>query len=154
MAITPLINGHRYSYASIELTIKKPTGNVDLFVDVDSISYSEALDVAFRRGTGQAPIGWTSGVYEPGDATIQMGKSTFQSGIVQGIGPGWMGAVLGINVNYIDIGEILTTDHLEARIVGAEDSHSAGPDALFTTLTIKPFIITRNGITPLLNHVI
>jgi hypothetical protein len=153
MATTPLINGRRYSFASIELAATIAGNPSELFADVDAISYGDSLDVAYRYGTSRGPIGWTAGTYNPGDASIQMGKSTAQQ-MIQRIGPGWLGINLLIGVKYFDIGEQLTVDTLVARIVGLEDSHQYSADALVSVMALKPFSILRNGIFPLLNRVI
>lgn len=149
MALVPLINGHRYSYTSIEISIPTAGG---IFTDVKGIGYSEELDVAFVQGTSRAPIGWTAGTYVPGEAHLDMGKSTFTQ-MCMTIGPGWLGINLLMLVSYADIGEIVTVDTLLARIVGAEDSHDYGPDPLFTSVKLKPIQILRNGIPALLNRV-
>jgi hypothetical protein len=150
--IAPLINGHRYSYASIELALQIGTGPVQIITDVDDISYSESLELAFKQGTSRTPLGWTSGNYTPGDCALQLGKSTFTQ-LVLNIGPGWLGINLNCNIAYADIGEIVTVDTLVARIVGVEDGHSYGPDPLHSSLKLKPFTILRNGIAPMLNRV-
>jgi hypothetical protein len=152
MGLGPLINGRRYSFSSLEIAAQIGATNTELFTDVDDISYSESLEVEFKRGTSRSPIGWTSGTYQPGDASMQMGKSTFQA-MVQKTGPGWLGINLLLNVAYADIGEIVTVDTLVARIVGVEDAHSYGPGALVTVVKLLPFTILRNGIPPMLNRV-
>lgn len=152
MASTPLINGRRFSFSSLEIVTNVVGKPVEIFTDVDDISYSEALEVAFKRGTSRGPIGWTGGVYTPGDASLQMGKSSFQQ-LIESIGPGWLGINLGLTVIYSDIGEPLVTDELIARITGIEDAHSYSADALVSKVTLLPFTIVRNGIIPLFNRV-
>jgi hypothetical protein len=149
MADIPLINGRRYSYASIEVSILRPDGSSEIFIDIDSLNYSEALDIAFARGTARGPIGWTAGTYEAADTTMSMGKSSFQTGIVDNIGDGWLGSNLQITAKYSDDGEPLTTDVITCRIAGAADDYSDGPDDLKTEVTCKTFGITRNGIKPI-----
>lgn len=152
MVASPLINGRRYSFASLEIAAQIGATATELFTDVDDISYSESLEVEFKRGTSRQPIGWTAGNYTPGDASMQMGKSTFTK-MVTDIGPGWLGINLLMLVSYADIGEIVTVDTLIARIVGAEDSHAYGPGALVTVVKMLPFTILRNGIPSMLNRV-
>lgn len=148
MADVPLINGRRYAYASLEISVIKPDGSSEIFIDINEISYSEALTIAFVQGTAKAPIGWTEGTYEPGDATLRMGKSSFQS-LIEDIGDGWLGANVKVVAKYADDGEPLTTDELTSRIAGAEDSHSYGPDPLGVNVTLKTIRILRNGISPI-----
>lgn len=153
MGSAPLINGRRFSFSSIELTASVAGSAAELFIDVDDISYSESLEIAFRRGTSRMPIGWTAGTYNPGEASLNMGKSTFQIGIVESIGPGWLGANLAVLVKYGDIGEVPIVDSLVTRIIGVEDAHASGPDALIVAVKLQPFMIVRNGIIPVLNRV-
>ena len=146
---TPLINGRRFSYASVEVALLKPDGSSEIFIDVDSIDYSEQLNISFMRGTGQAPIGWTAGEYEAGDLTLSIAKSHFQTGIVEGIGEGWLGANLQVTVKYADEGEPTCSDVLTTRISGAADAPAVGPDPLAVKMTCKCMQISRNGINPL-----
>jgi hypothetical protein len=152
MAESPLINAHRYSFASLELSLITPDGDSEIFIDINELSYSDALEIAFIEGANQAPVGWTSGVYKPGDASISMAKSSFQKGIVEKIGNGWLGSNLRVVAKYNDEGEPLTVDTLVTRITGAEDSGAPGPDGLFVKIALKPIVIKRNGITPLKQH--
>jgi hypothetical protein len=154
MAETPLIKGRRYSYSSIEVAILRPDGKSEIFIDIDEISYSDSLDIAFVSGTNQAPVGWTAGTYSAEDTSLSMSKSTFQTGIVDTIGDGWLGSNLEITVKYNDEGEPLTTDVIICRISKCEDAHSFGPDPLKAKMSCKTFYITRNGKTPLKNHII
>jgi hypothetical protein len=81
-----------------------------------------------------------------------MGKSTFQTGIVEGIGDGWLGAPIKIVAKYFDVGEELKTDEILCRISGAEDAHSTGPAPLNVKMGLKVLVIIRNGVSPLKNH--
>lgn len=149
MATDILINGRRYGYASLEISILRPGSSSEIFIDIDEISYSEELEIALVRGTNKGPIGWTGGVYTANDANMRMGKSSFQKGIVEKIGNGWLGANVTALVKYADIGEPVITDKLIARTMKAEDSHSYGADNLKTALGLKCFMIERNGIKPI-----
>jgi hypothetical protein len=148
-----LINGRRYSFASLEFSILKPSGASEIFIDIDSISYEHSLTIEFVPGTSQAPVGWTSGVYEPKDGSFSLAKSSFTR-LVQDIGNGWMGANVKFVLNYADEGEPLTTDTIIARLSGVGNDHSAGPSALKVTVAFKPILIKEGGITPLANHLI
>lgn len=149
MPNAPLINGRRYSYSSIEISMQSGTA-AGIQIDIDEITYSEQLDIAFRRGTSKIPLGSTAGVWEPQEGTISMGKSAFGEFVARAL-PGWMGSNLLIAINYNDEGEGLQTDLITARIVGMENSHSYGPDALHTILKFIPVIpIIHNGIPSVL----
>lgn len=150
----PLINGHRFSYASIEILAQIGATKTAIFVDVDEISYSESLVIDFRRGTSRVPIGSTSGIWEPQECSMSMGKSTFSELVTQ-VGPGWLGINLLLNVSYVDIAEIPAIDTIVGRILGAEDAHTYGPEALKTNVKFIPITpILRNGIPSMLNRVI
>src|SRR5258707_865476 len=109
MAPSPatLINGRRYSYSSIEMSIIAGT-NVGVNVDIDEIDYSEELDFAFRYGTSRLPLGSTAGVWTPQECTMSMGKSKFTD-FVSKLGPSWLGANMLMTVSYNDEGEPLTS---------------------------------------------
>lgn len=148
-----LINGRRYSFASLEFNVLKPSGASEIFIDIDAISYSHSLAIEFVPGTSQAPVGWTSGVYEPQDGSFSLAKSSFTR-LVQDIGNGWMGANVKFVLNYADEGEPLTTDTVIARLSGSSNDHSAGPGHLKVEVTFKSILIKEGDVTPLANHLI
>lgn len=141
-----LINGRRYSYSSLELAVVKPDGASELFVDVSAISYGRVLTVEFVRGAARNPVGFTAGDYEPPDGSLTMGKSTFTTGIVEGVGAGWLGTQIKIVAKYNDVGEPLTTDEIDAVIIGAQEDHAAGPAPLNVVIALKVIQIRTNGI--------
>jgi hypothetical protein len=148
----PLINGRRYSYSSIEYNFLAG-GFAGKVIDIDEITYTEQLDIAFRRGTSRLPLGSTSGVWEPQECTMSMGKSTFTQFIanIAAVAGQWLGVNLLMTVNYNDEGEPLTTDVITARLTGQENSHAYGPDALHVTVKWMPVIpIVTNGIPSVL----
>ncbi len=151
--IAPLIAGRRYSYASIELAVAAGATAQQLFLDVSAINYAEALEIAFRNGTSRVPVGSTSGVWTPQEGSLVLGKSTFAQFITK-IGPGWLGINLLMVVAFADIGEPITTDTINARIVGRGNSHQSGPEALEEELrfmTTSPLLC--NGVPSMLNRV-
>lgn len=151
MATGPLINGRRFSHASIETSIQGVAGSSEIFIDIQEVSYSDALELSFVYGTNQAPLGATKGKYEPGEAALKMGKSSVQK-LIAKIGNGWLGSNLKVVVKYSDVGEPQCIDEFLGPIVGLEDSSSEGPDAVQPTLKVKPFYVKRNGIKPLPDH--
>jgi hypothetical protein len=145
----PLINGRRFSFASIEITLTGPTGP-EVFADIDEISYSEDLEFEFRRGTSKIPLGSTSGVWTPQEGSMSMGKSTASQFLAQ-LGPGWLGINLLILIAFQDEGEPLCTDALTVRLKGPEDTHATGPEALKQVIKFMPVIpIVRNGVPSVL----
>jgi hypothetical protein len=152
--VVPLINGRRFSYASIELSMILGATKAAIFADVEEINYSERLEVAFKEGTARIPLGNTSGKWTPQEGNLVMGKSTFNQ-MVQQIGPGWLGINLLMTVAYSDIGEALAVDTVVARLVGHENAHSSTPDALKVSVALMPIApMLVNGVLSMLNRVV
>lgn len=147
------LNGRRYSHSSIEIVILNRLGRSELFIDVDAADYGDHLNFAFVKGTNRQSIGITAGEYETDDCTLSMGKSTFQTGIVDALGNGWMGSNVSLTFTYSDIGEPTTIDRVVGVIGGATDSSKAGPDPNRTPLRVVAMYISRNGIMPLENMI-
>jgi hypothetical protein len=150
MSTTPLVNGNRYSWSSIEISLTGATIGSQIFVDCQGANYGEALEVSFMRGTSRAPIGWTAGIWNPDDLTLDFGKSTMTE-LITLLGPGWLGTNLVVAVGYADVGEPVTIDGITAKITGRKDGHSQGPDPLMEQLILKPILIAMNGIPSILN---
>jgi hypothetical protein len=144
----PLINGRRYQFASIEMSVLKPNGSSEIFIEFSDITYKDSLAIEFVRGTNQAPIGWTDGEYEADDTVVTFYKSALQR-LIDAVGSGYMGANFVITVKYSANGEPLTVDVITCRLSGLSDSPSKGPDPLAVEATFKTMLITRNGNTPL-----
>lgn len=153
MASVQFLNGRRYSHSSVETTILKATGQSELFIDIDAIDYADHLEIALVRGTNQGILGFTAGDYTPDDCTISMGKSTFQTGIVDALGHGWMGTDISITLAYSAPGEPLTTDVIRGILKGVTDSSKQGPDPNRAVIAIQVAWISRNGWLPLQNMI-
>jgi len=150
MGTLQFLNGRRFSHASLEITLYKKNVNVsEIFIDIDSMDYGDALTMEFVRGTNRGPIGVTAGDYEADDTNISMGLSTFNTGIVRGIGEGWLGSELGITIAYNDDGEPLCTDRIRCLIAGAKNSTAAGPEGLKVKIPLKTIWISRDGVMPI-----
>ena len=106
------LNGYKYSHSSLEITVQKSTGTSEIFVDIDSIEYSDELEIELVKGTNRGMIGWTAGDYSAADSVLSMGKSSFQIGIVRAIGAGWMGSDIQVTIAYNDLNQPLTKDVL------------------------------------------
>lgn len=141
-----LINGRRYSFSSVELSLVKPDGSAELFIDISELSYGRALTIEFVRGAARNPLGVTAGDYEPPDASMTMGKSTFTTGIVEGIGEGWLGSTVKIVAKYADVGEPLTVDEIDAIIMSAQEDHSTGAASLNVVVALKVLLVQTNGV--------
>lgn len=150
MAKLQFLNGRRFSHSSLEITLFKKNVNVsEIFIDIDSIDYGDALTMEFVRGTNRGPIGITAGDYEADDTNMSMGKTTFQKGLVEGIGEGWLGSELGITIVYNDDGEPTVTDRIRCKIAGGKDSSTVGPEGLKVKVPLKTIWISRNNIMPI-----
>lgn len=150
MARIQFVNGRRFSHSSLEITLYKKLEAVsEIFIDIDNIEYGEKLEMEFVKGTNRGQIGITAGDYEANDTSMSMGKSSFQTGIVNGIGEGWLGSEIGITVAYKDDGEPQFSDRLRCFLAGSDDSSSAGPAANKTKVTLRTLWISRNEIMPI-----
>lgn len=150
MAKLQFLNGRRFSYCSLEITLFKKNVNVsEIFIDIDSLDYGDQLNMEFVRGTNRGPIGITAGDYEADDTNFSMGKSTFTKGIVEGIGEGWLGSELGITIAYNDDGEPLCTDRIRCFIAGGKDAPTSGPEGLKVKVPLKTLWISRQNIMPI-----
>ena len=157
MATLQFLNGRRYSHSSLEITIKKLTATgsqlSEIFIDIDSIDYGDQLEMVLVRGTNRGPIGITAGDYEADDVNVSMGKSTFQTGIVESIGDGWLGSEVNYTISYNDDGEPLCTDVIRCFITSGKDSSAAGPENVKVKMGHKALWVSRNGIMPLKNMI-
>jgi hypothetical protein len=146
-----LVNGRRFSHASLEITLKGIKGSSEIFIDVQEVSYADALEIVFVYGTNQAPLGATKGKYEPAEAVLKMGKSAIQKFLAK-VGDGWLGSNLSVVIKYSDEGEAQIVDSFVGPIIGLDDSSSDGPDPIQPSIKLKPFYILRNKIKPLKDH--
>lgn len=150
-APVPLINGHRYSFASVEVAAIIGGRKAQIFPDIYNIKYNDKLNISYVRGTSRVPIGSTAGTWE-GEASILIGKSS-ATAMKLIAGPGWLGVSFNIIVSYADVGEIFTLDTLSCRISGCDDDHSEGPDGLQSLITLFPLAPTStNGIQAIVTN--
>lgn len=148
-----IINGYQYQFSSLELSVILPNGSSEIFITIGELSYSENLEVAFVNGANQGPVGWTAGMYTPQDGSFSVAKADFMAQLVRKVGNGWLTKRYKIVAKYNDEGQPICTDEMVTRLVSVEDSGTAGtPDALMVKIGFKPFLIKRDGITPLPQH--
>lgn len=140
------INGRYYQFASIEMSVVKPDGKTEIFIEISDLNYADVLNIELMKGSARRPYGITAGEYEPGDTSFTIAKSVFQKGFVEAIGDGWLGSSIQIVAKYNDVGEPLTVDQVLVVITGAEDAHSSGPTGLVVKVSMKCLDIVRNGI--------
>lgn len=143
------INGRYYSFTSIEMSLIKPDGKSEIFIEISDLNYSDVLNIELMKGSARRAYGVTAGEYEPGDVSFSLAKSVFQKGLVEAIGDGWLGANLQVVAKYNDVGEPLTVDTVQCIITGAEDAHSSGSTGLVVKVSCKGLDISRNGVNPI-----
>lgn len=137
VVLYPLINGHRYSFASIELT-----ANFLPFVGIKSINYSQELEPGDVYGTGSNKIGRTRG---KANASCDFEMYRFEwENLKVTLGRGGIGygeQPFNITVCYAEaailgIPQPVITDLIEGvRITKAEFSNQEGSDATTVKLT-------------------
>lgn len=159
----PLVNGHRYSYASIEIAIPIIGKR---YVGAKSINYIDSLEPANVYGTSSLKIGRTRGKADStGSLELYASEADdFQlllvtAGLAQGIygpAPGFMEIYFDIFVAYVEQGvQSPIVDTVQAvRITKADKSRSEGTDALTVKYDLNIGTILHNGIravSPLLS---
>jgi hypothetical protein len=139
----PTINGHRYSFASIELTI-----GTKRFIGFKGVDYSDELDPGIVRGAHAQPLGRTKGDYTA-EASLTMLKEEWDE-LLATLGNGYLEIGFPITACYAEDGLPTNVDKLiGCRIKKVSDSHSQGNDGLEIKLDLSVMYITRNGRTPL-----
>lgn len=145
----PLVNAHRYSYASIELNL----GSAGIFVGVKEISYSDSLEPGVVRGTRAEKLGRTKGEYEP-EASITLWKEDAVE-LIKKLGNGFMEKSFDITVTYAEENAPTTVDKIiGCRIKSNENSHSQGTDALEHAFELDVMRIEWGGVQPLVNQLV
>lgn len=139
----PLINGHRYSYASIELDVSGRK-----FYGHKEISYNQDLEPGEVRGAHSQLLGRTKGDLKA-EASLTTYLEEWQE-LLEALGDGYMESSFDIVVSYAEEGRPTTTDKLRGcRIKRVEESHSQGVDALAVKLDLHVLWVEFNGKKPL-----
>lgn len=139
----PFINGHRYSWASIEVRILDR-----IFFGFSSINYSGTLEPADVYGTGSKKIGRTRG-RETFDGSMEMYRLEFENLKIalaalnnsQGFGE----VPFDIIVAYAETGVVVTDTIIGARIVTPGSDNSEGTDASVISCDLSIMDILWNG---------
>lgn len=141
----PLINGHRYSWASIELDIDGADQ-----LQFKEISYSHTLEPGDVRGQGPQVAGTTRGEYSA-EGSVTFLKEGHDE-LIERFGDGYFEKRFNVTVNYAEEGQPVTTDRLVGcRLKASEKSGSQGTDGLEVTAPLHVTYITENGKKPLSN---
>jgi len=139
---TPLINGHRFSFASIEATV-----NGIPLIGFKSINYSQELEPGDVFGTRSNKLGRTRGK-QNANCDFEMYRLEWENlKITLGAaGFGYGETPFNITVCYADLGAPVIVDLIEGvRITKAEFSNSEGTDATAVKLTTNVMRIRENS---------
>lgn len=135
----PLINGHRFSWASIEAQF----GDAGLIIGLKSINYSPKLDPGKVYGTAPQKIGRTRGKADE-TADCEMLRLEFENLKEtlgnQGIGYGETAFDIVVQFHE-DGGPTLTDTIIGCRITAVDLSNADGTDASMAKLTLDPMRI-------------
>jgi hypothetical protein len=149
----PLINGNRYSYASIEIQVPSIGKR---YIGINSINYSDSLDPGKAWGTGMMKIGRTAGKHDPSadlEMYVQEADDFLQALTLTGgdnalLKSAGFGLIpFGIQVQYSEVGSPVITDVIEGcRITGADKKRGQGTDALVVAFKLDVMRIKHNGL--------
>lgn len=139
----PLINGHRYDWTSVQITIDGIP-----YTGVKSLSYRQTLTPGVVRGTRSQPTGRTRGQYEP-EGSIEMYKEDYQN-LINALSfagtRGYMETAFQVLAQYSSGVLAVVTDTLVGcRISSDEDSHDESPDGLTVSCDLSIMYILRDG---------
>lgn len=134
----PLVNGVRYSFASIEFNI---AGKIIL--GMKEIAYTETLEQGELRGTGSQVLGRTAGDYSV-ESSCTMYREEFDD-LLDTLGEGYLRKSFDVTVTYADEGAPTKTDKLVGcRIKSIEQSNSQGTDGLEVQLQFHVMYLLRD----------
>jgi len=140
----PLIQGHRYSFASIEALF-----NGLKILGFTSINYEDSLEPGKIWGSRPQKIGRTRGKQDP-KAEVEMLKLEWEQFklTLGAAGVGFGEASFNIIVVYAEqpYAPVTTDTLIGCRITNVKDASQDGTDASKVTLTIDPMTILHNGV--------
>jgi hypothetical protein len=139
----PLINGHRYSWTSLEIGLNGVTMR-----GVSSIDYGDELKPGKMRGTGPNVIGRTRGEYDA-DVELEMYRlewENLKSSLGQS-GTGFGESAFPITVQYAEANQPVVTDTIEgSRVTKVRTGGAEGTDPTKVKLSIDCTRILHNGV--------
>lgn len=140
----PMINGHRFSFASVEIFLP---GNPVPFVGVKSINYNASLDPGKGYGTSSRKLFRTAGKGDS-DGDIEMYRLEWEN-LKAALGIGGVGygrtSWTGIIQYSEDFSPVVTDSIIGTRITKAEYSNSEGTDPTTVKLTLDIMLVNENG---------
>jgi hypothetical protein len=135
----PLINGHTYSFTSIELTVDDT-----VCVGVTEVNYNESINSVVVYGSDPRRAGRTVG---PRKMTADLKLLRREWDVVLAKLGGNFGRLKILVVVCYSVGadQPVITDTVEGYIAGVDSSNQEGTDPSSVTLTLDPTDITWNG---------
>lgn len=143
MANTPVINGHRYGWASVELAqdgVDQP--------EFTEVSYTVTQEVGDVRGKGTRVRGTTQGESGvDGSVTMTLGQAAI---FERSLGKGFMKKKFPLTVSYSEDGEgdMITDELIGCQITSREVNPSQGTDPVTVTYELHILRIKLNGLDP------
>lgn len=147
MTAYPLINGHRFDWSSVQVTIDGIR-----YTGVKSITYRQTLTPGKVRGTRSQVTGRTRGQYDC-EGSVEFYKEDY-SDIVRALSAfgtrGYMEYAFPIVVQYSSGVLAVKTDVLAGcRLASDEDAPTESSDGLVVSCDLDIMYITRDGFSAL-----
>jgi hypothetical protein len=144
MADNPVINGHKYGWASVEAHVDGIPQR-----EFTEIAYSAKVDVGKARGAGTRVLGRTRGEADH-EGSVTMLKAEAERWFTR-LGHGFMLKSFPITVSYDETGDggVKTDSLLGCRITNVEDNPKTGTDPLTVKVDLHIMRIRYNGIDPI-----
>jgi len=155
MALTyPLINGVKFDWATIEITL----GSAGIFIGITELTYSDSNDKGIVRGTGVEKLARTKGEYDS-EGSLTMYKKDFSDFIAALTNDGETGyydTPFDITVMYsAPGGDGTVTDRLiGCELKSTEGGGSQGTDPSAVTFDLDIMHLELDGILPFTNMLV
>jgi hypothetical protein len=148
---TPIINGRRYGFSSIDLAVN---GLPVLGRSFTGLSYSDTVQRGEVRGGSPLPLGHTRGDYSA-EGSLEMPKEEFDiflSAITLGGTLGYYEASFELTASYSEFlspGTPLMVDHLNGcKLNGTAQDYQRGPEGLIVRVPLYVHYLILNGKMP------
>lgn len=141
----PLLNGHRFSWASASFNIEDTE-----LISIKELTYSHKLEPGDVRGTGPQKHGTTRGEYNA-EGSMTLLREQWNE-LKSKLGTGYLEKRFTIVVSYAEEGQPVQTDELVGcRITSVENKPAQGTDPLEVSLDLNITYIIEDGVEPLKN---
>lgn len=141
----PLVNGHRMSFSSIEVSIDGKA-----YWGFTAVNYTDTLEGGLVRGVHPQPLGRTRGEYSCEASLTSLLEESRD--FVKALGDGFMEKVFDVVVVYSEDGNGTHQDEIQGcRVQSIAHAHASGTDGLTVDITLMPLRIIRDGLAPMQN---